>query len=59
MELEAQLEKQRLEAEVRMAELKAGAQDELCEPANGNGEGLMLRAPQLSLIHISEPTRPY
>ena len=46
MELEAQLERQRLEAEVRMTELKAGAHDELREPANGNGEGLMLRAHQ-------------
>ena len=46
MELEAQLEKQRLEAEVRMAELKAGVHGELREPANENGEGLMLRASQ-------------
>ena len=58
MELEAQLERQRLEAEVSKAELKAGAHSELYEPANENGEGLILRA-QLSLIHISEPTRPY
>jgi len=46
MELKAQLERQRLEAEVRMAELKTGAHGELHEPANENGEGLMLRAPQ-------------
>ena len=29
-----------------MAELKAGVHGELREPANENGEGLMLRAPQ-------------
>jgi len=46
MELEAQLERQRLEAEVRMADLKAGAHGELYEPANENGEGLIPRAPQ-------------
>jgi len=46
MELEAQLERQRLEAEVRMAELKAGVHGELHEPANENKEKLILRAPQ-------------